>query len=162
MDNPFSWEYLTTTPGSNEVFGPFAILFLIVFLIGFVISFASYAGWTEKRIKDPVLRRMSHKWAGWALALFSIGLFFFVIRILQINPFTFGMRIWLFLCLIALAAFCVLLIIDYRRIAPDIRRQAAERAQMQEVVVTLKGSAKGPVSSAAVPVGGRPVKRKRR
>ncbi|MCC6704327.1 MAG: hypothetical protein IT334_05580 [Thermomicrobiales bacterium] len=161
MDNPFSWDYLTTTPGSNEVFGPFAIGFLVIFLTGFIISFVAYAGWLEKSVKHPVLRRMSHKWAGWALSLFSVGLFFFLIRVLQINPFTFGMRIWLFLCLIALAAFCVLLIIDYRRVAPEVYKQVQERKQMEEVVVTLKG-VKGANPSAAVPVGGRPVKRKRR
>jgi hypothetical protein len=161
MDNPLSWDYLTTTPGSNEVFGPFAIGYLIIFLTGFIISFVAYAGWGEKFVKHPVLRRMSHRWAGWALGLFSTGLFFFVIRILQINPFTFGQRIWLFLCLIALAGFCVWLVIDYRRIAPEVYKQVAERKQMREVVKTLEGH-KGATSTAAVPVGGRPVKRKRR
>jgi FtsH-binding integral membrane protein len=161
MDNPFSWDYLTTTPGSNEVFGPFAIGFLVIFLTGFIISFVAYAGWAEKSIKHPVVRRMIQRWAGWALSLFAVGLFFFLIRILQINPFTFGMRIWLFLCLIALAAFCLWLIIDYRRIAPEVYKQAADRQQMKEVVVTLKG-AKGSSTTAAVPVGGRPVKRNRR
>ncbi len=160
MDNPFSWDYLTTTPGSNEVFGPFAIGYLIIFLIGFVISFVAYAGWLEKSIKQPVIRRMIHTWAGWSLALFSVGIFFFLIRVLQINPFTFGMRIWLFLCLIALAVFCVILVLDYLRIAPEVRKQAQERKQMQEVVETLKGHKSA--TSAAVPVGGRPVKRKRR
>ena len=98
--------------------------------------------------------------SGWALALFSTGLFFFVIRILQINPFTFGQRIWLFLCLIALAAFCAWLVVDYRRIAPDVYKQVAERKQIKEVVKTLEKH-KG-ASTTAVPVGGRPVKRKRR
>ncbi len=160
MDNPLSWDYLTTTPGSNEVFGPFAIGYLIIFLTGFIVSFAAYAGWLERWVKQPVLRRLSHKYAGWALALFSVGLFFFLIRVLQINPFTFGMRIWLFLCLIALAGFCVLMLVEYRRIAPEVRKQTQERQQMQEVVETLKGH-KGAATSA-VPVGGRPVKRKRR
>ena len=160
MDNPFSWDYLTTTPGSNEVFGPFAIGYLIIFLAGFIISFVAYAGWADKRVKHPVIRRMSHRWAGWALGLFSTGLFFFVIRILQINPFTFGQRIWLLLCLLALAAFCALLIVDYRRIAPDVYKQVAERQQMREVVKTLERHTGA--ATTAVPVGGRPVKRKRR
>ena len=160
MDNPFSWDYLTTTPGSNEVFGPFAIVYLFIFLIGFLISFMAYAGWMETTVKHPVLRRMSHKDAGWALALFSVGLFFFLIRVLQINPFTFGQRIWLFLCLLALVVFSVLMVIEYRRIAPEVYKQVEDRKQMQEVVDTLKGH-RGAASSA-VPVGGRPVKRKRR
>src|SRR5690606_20932215 len=106
------------------------------------------------------IRRLSHKWAGWALALFATGLFFFVVRILQINPFTFGQRIWLFLCLLALAAFCALLVVDYRRVAPEVYKQIEERKQMREVVKTLE-THKG-AGTAAIPVGGRPVKRKRR
>ena len=29
MDNPISWDYLSTVPGPNEVFGPLAILYLV-------------------------------------------------------------------------------------------------------------------------------------
>lgn len=159
MDNPFSWDYLTTTPGSNEVFGAFAIGFLIIFLTGFVVSFVAYAGWGDRIVKDPLWRRMMHRWAGWALALFSTGLFFFLIRILQINPFTFGQRIWLYLSLLALAAFVGWCIYDYFKTAPEYRKQIEDRKRMQQVAVTVKGTRAG---VGTVPVGGRPVKRKRR
>jgi len=160
MDNPFSWDYLTTTPGSNEVFGAFAIGFLVIFLTGFIVSFVAYAGWGDRFVKDPLWRRMIRRWSGWALALFTTGLFFFVIRILQINPFTFGQRIWLYLSLLALAAFIVWCAVDYQRYAPEIRKQIEDRKRMQQVAVTVKGARGG--TAATVPVGGRPVKRKRR
>ncbi len=160
MDNPFSWDYLTTMPGSNEVFGAFAIGFLAIFLTGFVVSFVAYAGWADRFVKSALWRRMIRRWSGWALALFSTGLFFFVIRILQINPFTFGQRIWLYLSLLSLAAFIAWCVYDYRRTAPEIRKQIEDRTRMQQVAVTVKGTRGG--TAATVPVGGRPVKRKRR
>jgi hypothetical protein len=161
MDNPFSWDYLTTTPGSNEVFGAFAIGFLVIFLTGFIASFVAYAGWADRFVKSPLWRRMIRRWSGWALALFSIGLFFFLIRILQINPFTFGQRIWLYLSLLSLVGFIAWCAYDYHRAAPEIRKQIEDRKRMQQVAVTVKGT-RGGATSATVPVGGRPVKRKRR
>ena len=159
MDNPFSWDYLTTTPGSNEVFGAFAIGFLVIFLTGFLVSFVAYAGWADRFVKDALWRRMIRRWSGWALTLFSIGLFFFLVRILQINPFTFGQRVWLYLCLLSLVGFVAWCAYDYHRSAPEIRKQIEDRKRMQQVAVTVKGT-RG--VSATVPVGGRPVKRKRR
>jgi hypothetical protein len=42
MENPFSWDYMTTIPGPNEVFGPFAIVYLIVFGVGFALAVFLY------------------------------------------------------------------------------------------------------------------------
>lgn len=161
MDNPFSWDYLSTVPGKNEIFGAFAIGFLIIFGVGFIISFVSYAGWADRYVKNSVLRHLSRKYAGWALSLFAVGLFFFLIRILQINPFTFGRRIWLYLCLVALAGFLGLLLVEYRRSAPMISKQIEDRKRMSQVMTNSKGTKiTGP--GAPLAVGGRPVKRKRR
>jgi hypothetical protein len=161
MDNPFSWDYLTTEPGHNEIWGAFAVGFLAIYIVGFIISFVSYAGWADRRIKDPVIRRMMRRWSGWWLTLFSAGLFFFLIRVLQINPFEFGKRIWLYLSLLSLAVFGVWCIIDYRRTAPEIRKQIENRNKMNQVLTNSKG---GKITGPGAPlaVGGRPVKRKRR
>jgi hypothetical protein len=161
MDNPFSWDYLSTVPGENEVFGAFAIGFLILFGIGFIISFVSYAGWADRWMKNGVIRYLSRKYAGWALSLFAVGLFFFLIRILQINPFTFGRRIWLYLCLVALAGFAALLVVEFVKNAPSINKQIEDRKRMTQVMTSAKGTKMtGP--GAPLAVGGRPVKRKRR
>jgi hypothetical protein len=159
MDNPFSWDYLSTVPGENEVFGAFAIGFLILFGAGFIISFVSYAGWIDRWMKNGVLRYLNRKYAGWALSLFAVGLFFFLIRILQINPFTFGRRIWLYLCLVALAGFVALLVAEFVRVAPTINKQTEDRKRMTKVLTNAKGTK---LTNAPLPVGGRPVKRKRR
>jgi hypothetical protein len=161
MDNPFSWDYLSTVPGENEVFGAFAIGFLILFGIGFIVSFVAYAGWADRWVKSGVIRFLSRKYAGWALSLFAIGLFFFLIRILQINPFTFGRRIWLYLCLLALAGFVALLVAEFVKNAPVINKQIEDRKRMNQVLTSAKGTKiTGP--GAPLAVGARPVKRKRR
>lgn len=46
--------------------------------------------------------------------IFSIGLFFFIIRWLQINPFSFGNRIWLYLTLLAAIVALTLMALQIR------------------------------------------------
>ncbi len=118
MDNPFSWDYLTTIPGPNEVFGPFAIAYLAIFIGGFALSIFVYNNWAKRWFTDPVLHKMAKKWAGIGLIIFSMGLFFFLIRWLQINPFELGMRIWLWISLLAVAAWIGYMLYDYRRNYP--------------------------------------------
>jgi hypothetical protein len=102
MDNPISWDYLTTVPGQDEVFGPFSVVFAIVFGLGFLAaSFYATRPWAPPlggRFKKRFVAR-SATIIAW---ITGIGLFFFLIRILQINPLNFGMRIWLWLSLLAL------------------------------------------------------------
>ncbi|CAN5740125.1 hypothetical protein BH23CHL4_BH23CHL4_25570 [soil metagenome] len=128
MDNPFSWDYLTTVPGPNEVFGPFAIAFLIIFTIGFVVSIVIYNNWAKRRFKDPVLHRMAKRWAGIGLILFTLGLFFFLIRWLQINPFDLGMRIWMWLSVASLIALFGYMVYDHKA------HYAAARAAYDDLV----------------------------
>jgi hypothetical protein len=102
MDNPFSWDYLTTVPGQSEVFGPFSVLFALVFGIGFIAaSFYATRPWAP-----PLGGHFKKRFVGRAATVIAwitgVGLFFFLIRILQINPLNFGMRIWLWLSLLAL------------------------------------------------------------
>lgn len=100
MDNPFSSNYLSTVPGTNEIFGPFAIVYLIVFILGFVATVVVYNGGGRPLFPNNVVFRMARKWAGWGVVVFGLGLFFFAIRILQINPFGFGKRGWLWFCIV--------------------------------------------------------------
>jgi hypothetical protein len=128
MDNPFSWDYLTTVPGPNEVFGPFAIAFLVLFIAGFALSIVVYNNWAKRWFSDPVLHRMAKRWAGIGLIVFGLGLFFFLIRWLQINPFDLGMRIWLWLSLLAAVTLAIYAFYDYRA------HYAAARAAYEELV----------------------------
>lgn len=101
MANPFSAGYMTTMPGPSQVFGPFAIVFLIIFGAGFVISIFLYNDGARRYTNHSLKRRTLRRGSGIAMAVFGIGLFFFGVRLLQINPFTFGERIWLWLSFLA-------------------------------------------------------------
>ena len=165
MDNPFSWDYLTTTPGSNEVFGPFAILFLIVFGLGFIASVVLYSTGGKNIIKDPVIRRLTRRWSGWAVTVFSIGLFFFAIRWLQINPLTFGMRIWLWISWLLLFAFIAYVAFDFRSRYESTKLSYQEHQRRQQYL--RKGgqptaTTRPAVSGPAVSPPNRPVRRRRR
>ena len=101
MDNPFSWDYLTTVPRTNEVFGPFAVAYLVLFGLGFLTSVFLYNDGARRYTKNQVKRRVIKRGSVIAMTVFGVGLFFFAIRVLQINPFTFGMRLWLWLSFLA-------------------------------------------------------------
>jgi hypothetical protein len=163
MDNPFSWDYLTTKPLPNEVFGAFAIGFLILFGLGFLVSIVVYSGGARSVLKHPVLRRMVHRWSVWGVIVFGIGLFFFLIRALQINPFNFQMRIWLWLSLLAfvlLAAYCVVdFLLNY---SSGVRAYEDRRRQQQYLRASSGSGARAIDPGAPLAAGARPVKRRRR
>lgn len=166
MDNPFSWDYLTTTPGSNEVFGPFAVVFLIIFALGFIASVVIYSNGGKGIIRDPVIRKMARKWSGWALTVFGIGLFFFAIRWLQINPLSFGDRIWLWISLLLLLVLIGFIANDVRKNYRADKLAYEERVRKQQY---LRPAAAGAGASqrstgpgAPLASGPRPVKRRKR
>lgn len=165
MDNPFSWDYLTTRPGSNEVFGAFAVLFLVIFGIGFLASLVIYSGWVPRAVfPNAVLRKMAHRWSVYGLFVFGIGLFFFLIRLLQINPFTFGYRIWLWLSFLAFLGLAAYIAFDFlTRYEGEVAAYEKRRVQQQYLRPsgsTAAGRTPGP--GAPLATGARPVKRRRR
>jgi hypothetical protein len=161
MDNPFSWDYLTTTPGPNEVFGPFAIGFLILFGTTFLVSLVLYSGGGKRLIPDPILRRMARKWSSIGLAVTGFGLFFFLIRILQINPFNFQMRIWLWVSLVAFGLMVAYFAFDYIKNYGTMKEQYETRRQQQQYLRPAASSAAAK-HGAPLASGARPVRRRRR
>jgi hypothetical protein len=163
MDNPFSWDYLTTTPGTSEVFGAFAIGFLILFGGGFLVSLLVYSGATGSLLKNPVLRRMAHRWSVWGIIVFGIGLFFFLIRVLQINPFNFQMRIWLYLSLLAFVLLAIYCVLDFLLNYSEGMRTLEERRRKQQYLrPSSAGGTRAIDPGAPLASGARPVKRRRR
>jgi hypothetical protein len=166
MDNPFSWDYLTTVPGPNEVFGPFAIVFLVLFCTGFGLSVVVYNGWAKRWARDPVLHRMARKWSGAGLIVFGLGIFFFAIRWLQINPLNLGMRIWLWLSVIAVVALLGYILYDYRAHYDEAKRvfeEEALRRKYAKIGATGVGVLNKQSAYAGLrPPRPRPVKRRRR
>lgn len=162
MDNPFNWDYLTTVPGPNEVFGPLAVLFLILFGVGFAISVVLYNGWGRAAFPNPVLFRMARRWAAWGVVVFGLGIFFFVIRAVQINPFTFGERIWLWLCFLGVLAWLAVVAWDLRTNYPPLLAEHQAQQSREQYRKKSLGVQAGRSGAAVVPTAGRPVKRRRR
>jgi 4-hydroxybenzoate polyprenyltransferase len=161
MDNPFSWDYLTTVPGTDEVFGPFAIAYLIVFGVGFLGSIYLYNDGASRYLDHPVKRRAIRRGATFATIVFGVGLFFFGIRVLQINPFNFGMRIWLWLSALAAVVLFAFFAYYLRTRYPAQLKTYEERRLKQQYLrpVAATAVANGrPVPTRAA----RPVKRRRR
>ena len=124
MTNPFDWDYLTTAPISDEVLGPFSTLYFILFTAGFIAAaYHYYRPWT-KPVGTYVRRKTVRKASNVALWVFGTGLFFFLVRMLQINPFTFGQRIWMYL---SFAALLILLSVFATRFRAARRATIAER-----------------------------------
>jgi len=163
VSNPLSWEYLKVVPGPNEVFGPLAILYLAIFVIGFIFSLVIYNNQGKQLFCNPAMFNLFRRWSGWASFVFGAGLFFFLIRALQINPFTFAMRFWMWVTLAGLGVIFVLMILDYRK---NYKRELAdwERRKQREAhlkPLTTVGNRKQ-AQAAIAASSGRPVKRKRR
>ena len=124
MTNPFDWDYLTTAPTSGEILGPFSILYLVIFAAGFIAAaYLYYRPWTRP-VGTYVRRKTVRKASNVALWVFGTGMFFFLVRMLQINPFTFGERIWMYL---SFAAFLVLFSFFAMRFSAARRATIAER-----------------------------------
>jgi hypothetical protein len=127
VTNPFSWDYLTTPVAETAVWGPFSIAYLLIFATGlFMAIFFSYDA--PKRLKGrPLLLRTIERGTWIAIPIFSLGLLFFVFRILQISALGLGMRIWLYIW--ALAAIVMVAYFWYyiRTVYPKLA--AAEEAE---------------------------------
>lgn len=161
MDNPFSWDYLTTVPGPDQVFEPFGIAFLVVFGLGFLASLVLYNDGAKRYVSHGLKRRTIQRIAGLAMIVFGIGLFFFAIRLLQINPFTFGMRLWLWISILLLIGFAVAVLVYLRKsYAKDLRDYEARRLRHQYTrPAALKARGR---QDATIPLGKRPVRRRAR
>lgn len=158
MDNPFSWDSLTRTPAAADVFSVPAIIFFVVFAIGFVgAAFLTNQG-AGRLASHPVKRRAIQHCAGIALYVFGAGLFFFGVRALNINPFSFGSPIWLWLSVLAvivLVGYCY----RYWKVTYPARRRSYEQRQLkQQYLRPAKGSAAKPAApkAAKAAAAGRP------
>ena len=161
MDNPFSWDYLSTVPGQNEVWGPFAILYVAIYALGFALSVVLYNGGGRSIFPNHVMYRMIKRRSSWALLVFGAGLFFFVVRALQINPFTFAMRFWMWVTVLGLVALAALVAIDFQRHYVSALEAFKERQRREEYLKPLASVAGKRHASMAV-AGKRPVQRRRR
>jgi hypothetical protein len=131
MDNPFTWDALTRTPAAADVFAWPAMVFFVVFAIGFVAA-AYLANQGSRRFAShPAHRRAIQHLAGLAVYVFGAGLFFFGVRALNINPFSFGSPIWLWLSVLALIVLAIYAFRYWTHTYPA-RRAAFDQRQLKE------------------------------
>lgn len=105
MTNPFTWDYLTTAPATEDIFDLFGIVCLVVFVVGFAASLLLSNDAGRRFVRHPIRRRLLRRIGGAGTAIFGAGIFFFGIRALNFPLFTFERPIWLLLTLlVALAA----------------------------------------------------------
>ena len=89
------WTWLSTSPNKGEVLDAFGVFCLLLFAPGFVAS-AYLAGIGADRLaKDPVQLTGIRYCASIGLWVFGAGLFFLGVRVMQINPLSFGEPKWL-------------------------------------------------------------------
>lgn len=156
MGNPFTWDSLTRTPAAADVFSLPALVYFAVFVVGFVGA-AYLANQGGRRLAShPVKRRALQHCAGIALYVFGAGLFFFGVRALNINPFSFGSPIWMWLSLVALIGLVVYCYRYWQTTYPT-RLRAHEQRQLKQQY--LKPGKKAAVAPPA-PKRARPAVRK--
>lgn len=115
MSDLFSWDYLTSAPATADALNNLAIFYAILFAGGFLISsIVSYHPRTPF-VAKYFRRRQVTRTANIAMWIFGLGLFFFIIRILQINPLTVGNRLWMILMAVLAIALGVWVVIALAR-----------------------------------------------
>lgn len=118
MPNPFDWDDLTSPPASADVLDAFTIVYALIMAIGFIgAAYLYYRPWT-KPFGRYFRRRAVMKACGIAMWVFGIGLFFFLIRLLQINPMGFGEPIWMWLSLLAVIGMAAWIVVQARKQTP--------------------------------------------
>ena len=111
-------DWLTTRPTADEVTNAFAIVSLVVFTVVLIASgFYAARPWSSP-VGDAFSRHFVTRSANMLAWPAGLGLFFLIIRLLQIDPATFGRPIWIVLTWITLIT--VVGVIAY--VAPRDRR----------------------------------------
>ena len=160
MNNPFSWEYMTTAPGTDDVLDIFGIVCLVIFGVGFLVSVLLSNDRAKRFVQHPLKRRLLRRAGGIGTAVFGAGLFFFGIRALQINPFTFGLSIWLWLCVLAALVMAGYFWYYARRVYPNQLR-AYEQHQVKQRYLRPATAGIGAGSRPMPARAARPARRRR-
>ena len=147
MPNPFSWDYLNTVPPNNDVVDAWTIICLFVFVVGFLLSGLVFFRPGLPPLRGRFARITIQNAAAAGSWIFGAGVFFFLVQLLQIDPFTFGRRIWMFLAFVG--SLIYIGVVGYRY----VRRSQAHAAHEAAI-------ASGAIKRA-VPQR-RPVKKRRR
>jgi hypothetical protein len=133
-------DWLTIRPTDDEVINAFAIISLVVFAIVLIASgFYSARPWAAP-FGEPFSRHFVSRSATMLAWPSALGLFFLLIRLLQIDPATFGRPIWIVLSWVALLAAIVVIAIaaPKDRAAKRLRRSGHRPSQLARRPVRKK------------------------
>jgi hypothetical protein len=125
MENPLSWDYLTSFPAQDDIFGPWPMLFLVMCLAGLIAGVVLLTRPGLLSSRRLMRTANAQRWGAVLVWIFSFGIFFFVVGWLQINPFSFGERIWLLLTLLSGLIAGILMLIHIRLESYELSTQAA-------------------------------------
>ncbi len=104
------WSWLSTPPPAGNVLDPFGAMYVLVFGVGFLMSAYLSGPGAHRMARNPIQLDGVKHWAIVGLWVFGTGLFFFIVRAMQINPLSFGEPIWLVgngIALVVVAIRCV-------------------------------------------------------
>lgn len=145
MPNPFDADYLTTPPASGDVLDAFTIIYVVVFLGGFVAAaYLNSRPWT-KPFGAMFRRKAVKRVSGIAMWVFGAGFFFFLIRILQINPMTLGEPLWMWLAVLAVIAMIVWIALSWSSARKAAIIAATQTAHARRGAPRTQQQAKRPV-----------------
>ena len=98
------WHYLTAPVYQMPTWGPLSIAFLALFSVGFIATVVLYNdyGHLLRRRMSRLAANTTRRFAGMAIPIFAVGLFFFAMRYLEVSALHLHMRLWLYLCAAAL------------------------------------------------------------
>ena len=131
MNNPFSWEYMTTAVGTEDVFDLFGTVCLVLFAVGFLVALYLYNDGGRRLTPHPLKRRLLRRAGAIATGVCGAGLFFFGIRALQFPFLTFELPIWLWLTLLTALVMVGYFVYYARRVLPGQHR-AYEQHQIKQ------------------------------
>jgi hypothetical protein len=139
--NPLNWNFLTSAaPDGLGAFGPFSWVYLVLMLAllagGAYFYFIKRSEWKRT---NTVYRRAAERFAPPAMWLAGITILFMVFRVIHLDGL--NIRLWLYLCFVALIALAVWFYYWYSRSMPGelAKFQKTQRAR-QYMPAAKKGS----------------------
>lgn len=145
--NPLNWNFLTSAaPDGLGAFGPFAWIYLVLMLA--LLGAGAYFYFikrTEWKRTNTVYRRAAERFAPPAMWLGGITILFMLFRVIHLDGL--NIRLWLYLCFLALIALAVWFYYWYSRRMPGelAKFQKTQRAR-QYMPAAKKGSTRPAVT----------------
>ena len=144
------WTWLSTPPAKGEVFDLFGVFCILLFASGYVLSAYLAGPGADRLAKDPIQLTGIRYWATIGLWVFGSGLFFFGVRVLQINPLSFAAPIWLIVSLFAIV-FTATRCIDWWLTVYPAERGRRFTAEPVHPVSDLRSRVSSPASRQTIP-----------